>query len=125
MESKNVNNFITLETLEKALLRNNQILRKSIELDTKKIVEEAVDELAVSVKKGFDRVDERFEKIDEKFEKIDEKFEKIDEKFNKIDGRLHGIDMRLNGIECRLGGLDRRMDDFAVSCRRKKNPVKF
>jgi predicted nucleic acid-binding Zn-ribbon protein len=58
-----------------------------------------LDDLALMMKQGFDKVDERFEKIDERFEKIDECFEKNDGRFDRIENRLDRMEIRQLSME--------------------------
>jgi tetrahydromethanopterin S-methyltransferase subunit G len=51
---------------------------------TTKKKEMTLDDLAVMVAKGFEKVDERFNKIDQKFKDTDSRFETIDENFKKV-----------------------------------------
>ena len=56
-----------------------------------------IDELAMMVAKGFERLEN----------KMDGKFNDVDKRFNKIDERLDDIDYRLSKIE---GNHERRID---------------
>jgi hypothetical protein len=51
-----------------------------------------LDDLALMMKQGFDKVDERFEQIDGRFKKIDGRFEQIDGRFEKIEIRLGRVE---------------------------------
>lgn len=55
-----------------------------------------MDEFALAIKGGFDKVDEKFTKIDERFSKIDDRFSKIDSKLKGMDARIIGINNRLD-----------------------------
>ncbi len=90
------------EVLERAFTKNNLSLRAEIKEDTKKIVEDAIDEFAISVGKNFNAIDKRFDEVDKRFDKIDEE---------------------LLGIKTQISGLNNRVDDFAESYVRKSNPT--
>ncbi len=104
------NSFVTEETLRRVLLENNKVLRAEVSKDTQKIVSEAVDDLALSVKVGFDRVDERFEKVDGRLEKIEGRLEKVEEKLEKVEVRLELVEVRLEKVEERLEKVEVRLD---------------
>ena len=71
-----------------------------------------IEELALSIGKNFNLIDERFDAIDERFKAIDERFDKVDQRFRRIDVKLSGMDSRIRG-------LNSRMDDFAENYVRK------
>lgn len=61
-----------------------------------------IDDLAVMVKKGFDRVDEQFEAMDEKFTgKIDALEYKMNCRFDQVMAEIHDIKVRLDALEKR------------------------
>ena len=59
-----------------------------------------LDDLALMIGKGFNKIDERFEKMDEKmnngFVAINERFEKVDERFDRIEAKLGNIEAEVN-----------------------------
>ncbi len=59
-----------------------------------------IDDLAIIVKNGFDRVDDRFKQVDIRFEKIDRRFDAIENRFmNMLD--KHTDDIRI--LKTRVG----------------------
>ncbi len=131
--SKKEESQITMRQLEQSLERAFAVNNKILIVSVKEIVEDAIDELALSIGENFnaidnrfkkiderfDKIDERFEKIDERFEKIDERFEKIDEKFDIIDRRFDQIDLKLEGMDSRIIGTNNRIDDIATNFTRR------
>jgi tetrahydromethanopterin S-methyltransferase subunit G len=94
--------YVTEDMLEKALTRFGKSFREDIKLDTKEIVDTAIDDFAVIVLKHFNRLDERFDQVDKRFSEVDERFIKIDKRFESIEQRLDGIDHRLDRIDNRF-----------------------
>ena len=66
---------------------------------------EAIEQLAITTKKGFDGVDERFNTIDERFNDVDVRFNIIEKNLFAIDSKIESIDKRLESIEQTLGPL--------------------
>jgi archaellum component FlaC len=75
----------------------------------RKSAEEQIEELAITVGKGFQAMDLRFEVIDRRFEEIDRRFDVIDVRFNAIDRRFDGIEERLERLEFLGSSQDRRL----------------
>lgn len=61
-------------------------------------VEEAGENLARIVNKGFEHVEERFEQVDARFEQVDKRFTGIDQKLVHIDVRLDTIEHDISEI---------------------------
>jgi tetrahydromethanopterin S-methyltransferase subunit G len=82
-----------------------------------------IDELAIMVAKGFERIDKRFDGIDNKFNQVDKRFDKVEERLDDINYRLSKIE---GNHERRLDILEERM--ATVKTFFEKNPqlkVKF
>jgi Skp family chaperone for outer membrane proteins len=54
-----------------------------------------LEDLALMVGKGFNKMDERFERMDERFNKMDEKFEKLEKKLDKTDQKLDDLKLEV------------------------------
>jgi DNA anti-recombination protein RmuC len=78
--------YVTLAMLEAALVRNNAVLRSEIKIETSKIVNSAISELAVSLEKQFDEIGERFSEVDEKLEKMNSRIISIDNRLDYFAG---------------------------------------
>jgi hypothetical protein len=94
--------YVTEDMLEKALTRFGKSFREDIKLDTKEIVDTAIDDFAIIVWKHFDRLDERFDQVDKRFIEVDKRFESIEQRLDGIDHRLDRIDNRFDNhlLEC-------------------------
>jgi len=58
-----------------------------------------IDELAMMVAKGFERIDKRFDGIDSQFKKAEEHLDNIDYRLSKIEGNH---ERRLDILETRM-----------------------
>lgn len=65
-------------------------------------IEKNIDDLAIIVKKGFDRVDKRFEEVDKRFDQIDKRLELIEARIEHMDARLRMIEMDVAEIRKQL-----------------------
>ena len=45
-----------------------------------------MDQLAIMVAKGFERVDKRFDEVDKRFDKVEKRMDDIDYRLSKIEG---------------------------------------
>jgi predicted transcriptional regulator len=77
---------VTLEAIGQLIEKSVAKLATKEEMKT--AISDAVDGLAIAVKKGFEEVHTKFAKIDERFEKIDERFEQLEFKIDRMDTRL-------------------------------------
>jgi prefoldin subunit 5 len=78
-----------------------------------------VDDLAIAVKNGFDRVDKKLEEMDERFDKVDETIDTLDKKVTRIDTRLtNGLDNVLLHYAQRV-----EFDQLDVRCKKLERRV--
>jgi archaellum component FlaC len=68
-----------------------------------------LEDLALMVGKGFNKMDERFKGIDNRLDGIDNRLDGIDNRLDGIDNRLDGIDNQLNDIKA---DLNKKVDVF-------------
>jgi hypothetical protein len=88
--------YFTEDMLEKALARFSSNLYKDLRRDigedikvyTKEIVDTAIDDFAIIIRKHFDRVDERFTEVDRRFGEVDKRFDIIEHRLDMIDNRF-------------------------------------
>ncbi len=86
-------------SLRDEMKKNNISLRKEIAEDTQntvtKIVGDAIDELAVSVAKNFNSIDDKFINLEKK---MDTGFQRVDVKLSSMHNRIIGINNRIDDI---------------------------
>lgn len=58
-----------------------------------------IDQLAMMVAKGFERVDNRFDEVDKRFDKVEERLDDIDYRLSKIEGNH---ERRIDILEARM-----------------------
>ncbi len=77
---------------------------------------QTVEKLATSMIKGFAHTHELIENLaistKAGFDKVDERFDKVDERLDKVEGRLGKVENDITGIKQRLTSLDNRLDTF-------------
>jgi len=79
--------------------------RNEMRIMVTEIVGEAVGELAVITKKGFDAVDKRFDGVDYRLDKVESRLD-------KVELRLDKVEVRLDRVEDRLGDVEEGVDSF-------------
>ena len=78
-----------------------------------------VDDLAIAVMNGFDRIDRRFAEMDERFNGVDKRFDALEEKVTRIDTRLtNGLDNVLLHYAQRV-----EFDQLDVRCKKLERRV--
>lgn len=73
--------------------------------EIKLIVAEAVGELALITKKGFDGVYERLDKVETRLDKVEVGLDKVEKRLDKVE-------VRLDRVEDRLGDVEEGVDSF-------------
>jgi hypothetical protein len=68
------------ESMKKKKLKKSQTLDDKVDALT-----ETVETLAMSVAKGFDRIDSQFEAVEKRFDGIDKRLDDIDYRLGKIE----------------------------------------
>jgi|CXWK01.1.fsa_nt_gi hypothetical protein len=91
----------TMQTLERKIDLLTETLTNHIDYVGKNMATKSeLDDLAISVKNGFDRVDERFAQIDVRFEQIDARFDQMDRRLDRIENVSVGNhERRIENIE--------------------------
>ena len=86
-----------------------QQIKQIIEENNKNLAtQESLDDLATTVKFGFEQIDKRFEQIDSRFEQVDQRFEDIYSRLDSIDAKLAFIQKEIEDIKGRLTDLEKR-----------------
>jgi len=74
-------------------------------------IEKKIDALAISVKAGFDAIDERFNGVDEQFCRVDERFIGVNTRLTHLEQGQKDIRLRLDNVAYRfeINDLSRRV----------------
>ncbi len=80
--------------------------------EIKFIVAEAVGELAIITKKGFDGVYERLDKVEVGLDKVEKRLDAVEVGLVKVEVRLDKVEIRLDRVEDRLGDVEEGIDSF-------------
>ena len=67
-------------------------------MENEKTTSQLLEDLAIMVAQGFERVEKRFETMENRFETMEKKFEEIDMKFERVFVRLDTIDDKVTNI---------------------------
>ena len=67
-------------------------------------IDKNIEDLAISVARGFEQVDQRFKQVDERFKQVDERFE-------KIEYRLDNIGIEIGNIKNEIWHVKKRLDE--------------
>jgi len=69
----------------------------------KKTTSQLIENLAISVQKGFIEVKQEIKeleiKVNERFDKVDERFDKVEERLENIEGFVGGHERRFERLE--------------------------
>lgn len=78
---------------------------------TLKTLSDSIDQLAVSMLKFSEAVENRFNVIDGRFDQVDERFDLVDKRFDRIDVDFEDVKMRFDNKADRfeLKELDKRV----------------
>ena len=67
-----------------------------------------IDDLALIVGRGFDRVENRMDGLEAKIDRIDRRCD-------GLQTQIGGIERRCDGLQAQIAGVDRRIDDIAFN----------
>ncbi|NTU66581.1 MAG: hypothetical protein HGB08_01515 [Candidatus Moranbacteria bacterium] len=87
--------------------------------------EMSIDDLAVLIKKEFDRVDDRFAGIDKRFAGIDKRFVNIDKRFDGVEERLDRLEFSQKDIRNELNFMVHKFELKELEYRVEKLEKKF
>ena len=65
--------------------------RKEFRAEIREDIDHAVNQLALVVARGFERVDKKFDEMEDRFEEVDLRFDAVDLRFQKIERYLPDI----------------------------------
>ncbi len=87
----------------------NQLI-KDLAISVKKGVAEShteIENLAQSVKRGFDEIHERFDGVDARFDAVDERLDKVENRLTKIEnghiGRIERLEDDMAHVKVKVG----------------------
>lgn len=69
-----------------------------------------LDNLAVMIKREFDRINKKLNDHDKQFTKIDQRFDKIDQRFTKIDSKLDSMQTDILSFKLELLDINLKLD---------------
>lgn len=61
--------------------------------------DERLDDLSLSVREGFARVDGRFNQMESRFNQMEGRFNQMEGRFDQMEGRLGHLDGRIDGLQ--------------------------
>jgi hypothetical protein len=73
--------------------------------------EMTINDLAITMSKGFKAIDLKFEKVDKKLDAMDKKFVAIDKKFDVMNKKFDAIDSKFDFMDKKF---DEKIDNLAI-----------
>ncbi|MFA7253752.1 MAG: hypothetical protein WC107_04300 [Patescibacteria group bacterium] len=71
------------------------------------IIDNKIDDFAVTVAAGFgdmkEYMDKRFDQVDKRFEQVDQRFKQVDKRFEQVDQRFDQVDKRFDSMDFKIG----------------------
>lgn len=62
----------------------------------------SINDLAISVKKGFDGVDKRFRQVDKRFDGVDSRFDRVENRLKALEQGQEEIKLSLTNVAYRF-----------------------